>query len=317
MATVENRQDAAGHLIADWGGVSVSFTWFGVRKALSADQKAEAADHFDADAKFFSAAKKLLDTKHESFRAVSAVKREIQDFWKGNTLPYPEPGVRIIRQDCIDAFVAGMQGLREKLAAAVRGLDNVYYELRQVARQRLGSLYNHADYPGSLVGMFEVEWDFPNLQPPTYMMANPTLYAEQSARVAARFEQAVTMAEDAFVGELAKLVQNLQDKLAGKADGVLKRLHDVNVTDLLEFFETFRKLNIHSSEQLDGIVEQAQKALTLNGLFDDGVSADQLRESPSLQNAVATRLSAVSAQLDGLMVSRPRRNINRRGKNEE
>ena len=315
MASVDNRQDAAGQLMADWGGVSVSFTWFGVRKALSADQKAEAADHFDADAKFLSAAKKLLDTKHDAYRAVSAAKREIVDFWKGNTLPYPEPGIRIIRQDRIEDFVATMQELRQKLLDAVRGLDNVYSGLRHAARQRLGSLYNSSDYPPTLVGLFGVEWDFPSLQPPQYLMMSANLYAECSARVAARFEQAVTMAEDVFIGELASLVQTLQDKLAGKVDGVTKRLHDVNVDAMREFFEKFRRLNIHSSEALDGIVEQAEKALTLNGLFDlGGVSADQLRESPSLRQAVATKLSAVSAQLDGLMVNRPRRAINRRSK---
>ncbi|MGA2069498.1 MAG: hypothetical protein ABSG86_31390, partial [Thermoguttaceae bacterium] len=82
---------------------------------------------------------------------------------------------------------------------------------------------------------------------------------------------------------------------------------------LREFFEKFRRLNIHSSEALDAIVTQAEKALTCNGLFDlGGVSADQLRESPALRQAVATRLSAVGAQLDGLMVDRPRRVITRR-----
>ena len=52
--------------------------------------------------------------------------------------------------------------------------------------------------------------------------------------------------------------------------GVAKRLHDVNVDAMREFFEKFRRLNIHSSEALDGIVEQAENALTLNGLFDLG-----------------------------------------------
>jgi hypothetical protein len=84
---------------------------------------------------------------------------------------------------------------------------------------------------------------------------------------------------------------------------------------LREFFEKFRRLNIHSNEALDEIVTQAEKALTCNGLFDlGGVIADQLRESPALRQAVSTRLSAVGAQLDGLMVDRPRRAINRRPK---
>jgi hypothetical protein len=45
-----------------------------------------------------------------------------------------------------------------------------------------------------------------------------------------------------------------------------------------------------------------------------GINAEGFRGSSSLRQAVATRLSAVSAQLDGLMVNRPRRAINRRPK---
>ncbi|MGA2065244.1 MAG: hypothetical protein ABSG86_09750 [Thermoguttaceae bacterium] len=43
------------------------------------------------------------------------------------------------------------------------------------------------------------------------------------------FEQAVTMAAEPYVGGIAKFVETLQDKLAGKVDGVSRRLHDVNV----------------------------------------------------------------------------------------
>jgi len=42
--------------------VRVSFTWFGTRRTLSAEQKAQAADTFGAEGSFLSAGKKLLDT---------------------------------------------------------------------------------------------------------------------------------------------------------------------------------------------------------------------------------------------------------------
>jgi hypothetical protein len=46
--------------------VRVSLTWFGTRKSLTAEQKAEAAEPFGAEANFISAGKKLLDTKHRA-----------------------------------------------------------------------------------------------------------------------------------------------------------------------------------------------------------------------------------------------------------
>ena len=52
----------------------VSFTWFGARKTLTAEQKSQAADAFGAEGQFLSAGKKLLDTRHPKFKAVTAVR---------------------------------------------------------------------------------------------------------------------------------------------------------------------------------------------------------------------------------------------------
>jgi hypothetical protein len=307
---------SAQRLRSTMAAVRVSMSWFGTRKTLTPEQRAEAAEPFGTDARFLSAGKRLLDISHPAYKAVTAAKTTIRNYWIDHTLPYPEDGVRLLRQSDVASFTARMEDLRMRLHGTVIGLENAYQALREKARRDRGSLFREADYPATLVGLFDAAWEFPSLAPPEWLLTrNPELYQQQAARIAARFDEAARMAEDAFLAELAGLVQTLQDKLAGKADGVAKRLHDTNVSDLREFFEKFRRLNIHSSEQLDGIVEQAEKAVTLNGLFDlGGVSADQLRESPSLRQAVSTRLSAVGAQLDGLMVDRPRRAINRRPK---
>jgi hypothetical protein len=60
----EPETDTTGHaterLRSTMAATKVSFTWFGVRKSLSPAQKERAADSFDAEAKFLSAAKKLV-----------------------------------------------------------------------------------------------------------------------------------------------------------------------------------------------------------------------------------------------------------------
>jgi hypothetical protein len=50
--------------------VRVSLSWLGVRKTVTPEHKNEAADTFGATGDFFSAGKKLLDTKPPSFNAV-------------------------------------------------------------------------------------------------------------------------------------------------------------------------------------------------------------------------------------------------------
>jgi len=286
----------------------VSVSWFGTRKTLTAEQKAEAAEPFGTDARFLSAGKRLLDISHPAYKAVTAVRGKITSYWKSQSLPYPESGVRLIRQDRVDDFAAKMREFQEELVESVENLDRHYHELKAAARQRLGSLYNSADYPETLRGLFAVEFDFPSVEPPPYLQQlNPALYEEECRRVQNRFDEAVRLAEEAFTAELAKLVSHLTERLSGQDDGKPKIFRDSILENLTEFFSRFRQLNIRSSEQLDQLVADAQRVVR-------GVEPQALRDDQNLRQHVASELSRVQSVLDGLLVDRPRRNILRRPK---
>ncbi|MGA2256176.1 MAG: hypothetical protein ABSG53_16125 [Thermoguttaceae bacterium] len=75
---------------------------------------------------------------------------------------------------------------------------------------------------------------------------------------------------------------------------------------------SFRRLNIHSSEELDKAIADAESAMRSPGLFGGTVSRDELKDSAGLRAAVATKLSAAMASIEGMMVNQPRRAINRR-----
>jgi hypothetical protein len=125
----------------------VQFTWFGTKKSLTPEQKAQAAEPFDAEGQFLSAGKKLLDTKHSAFRAVTAIRGKITDYWRGLTLPFPEPSVRLIKHDQVEGFDQQMADFKAELEDAVKTLDRCFEELKQAAAQRLGLLFNPDDYP--------------------------------------------------------------------------------------------------------------------------------------------------------------------------
>ena len=275
---------------------------------MTAEQRAEAAEPFGANAQFLSAGKKLIDTKHPAYKAVTAVRGKVQSYWKSLSLPYPEPGLRLIRQDKIDEFATKMREFQEELAEAVETLDRRYAELKATARNRLGSLYNSTDYPASLRGLFSIEFDFPSVEPPDYLQQlNPQLYEQECQRVQSRFDEAVKLAEEAFTAELAKLVSHLTERLSGQEDGKPKVFRDSMVENLTEFFQRFRALNVRSNEQLDQLVGQAQRVIR-------GVEPQDLRDNAGLRQHVATEMSQVQSVLDGLLVDRPRRNILRRPK---
>jgi len=219
----------------------LSFTWFGTRKTLTRAQKEQAADTFGAAGEYLSAGKKLIDTKHPAFQAVTAVKNRAVQYWKSVSLPYPEAGVRLLRQDRVESFDNQMDEFQQELHEAVETLDEQYHELQRAARERLGSLYNPTDYPETLTGLFAIEWEFPSVEPPSYLMQlNPELYQQECDRVTARFDEAVHLAEQAFTEELAKLVEHLSDRLSGQSDGKPKIFRDSAINNLTAFFERFR-----------------------------------------------------------------------------
>jgi hypothetical protein len=290
----------AQRLRATMAAVRVSFTWMGVRKTLTPEQRAQAAEPFDAEGQFLSAAKKLIDTKHTAFRAVTAVRGKIGAYWKSLTLPYPEPGVRLIQQDRLETFAEQMADFKTELDEAVVNLDRHYAELEVAAAERLGQLFCADDYPQSLQGLFDVQWEFPSVDPPDYLLQlSPALYEQERARVAARFEEAVQLAEQAFCDEFSKLVAHLCERITGD-DG--KVFRDSAVNNLVDFFERFRILNVRSNGQLDELVVRAQRAVR-------GVAAQDLRDSQALRQQVATQLVRVQSSLDSLLINRPRRRI--------
>jgi hypothetical protein len=295
---------AAERLRTTMAAVRVAFTWWGVQRALTADQKAQAAQAFDAEGGFLSAGKKLIDTKAPSFRAVTAIRTEISDFWKGLSLPFPEPGVRLIKLESVEDFDRQMADYKAELDDAVANLDRHFDELKRAASRRLGSLYNPSDYPESLRGLFGVSYDFPSIEPPDYLVQlSPDLYQREQERVRARFEEAVRLAEQAFLEEFARLVGHLTERITGtNEDGSEKIYRDSAVDNLTEYFERFRSLNVRSNQQLDDLVAQAQRAVR-------NVGAQDLRDSESLRGQVASQLTRVQASLDAMLVDRPRRRI--------
>ncbi len=211
--------------------------------------------------------------------------------------------MRLIKQDDVERFNVRMSEFRDELTSAVENLDDHFEHLKLAARDRLGSLFNPADYPQTLRGLFGVDFDFPSTEPPEYLLRlNPDLYQQERQRITQRFDEAVQLAEEAFVGEFSKLVSHLTERLSGGVDGERKIFRDTAITNLTEFFQRFKSLNVRSNADLDRLVETAQQTL-------QGVDPQVVRDSSSLRQHITTQLSSVQANLDQMLVHQPRRRI--------
>jgi hypothetical protein len=301
-----SRNAAGEQLQSATTAIRLHVRWPGVRKTLSQGQRRLAAGAFSADANVLSAGKKLFDTTHPVFRAVSAVKSKAVACWRGNTLPYVEPGVRLVKRETVSTLESQLRETQSELQQSVRDLDRCWNELVEQARERLGDLFDVTDYSQSIADEFAITWDYPATTPPDYLRSvAPEIYQSECNRVRERFTEAVQIAEAAFAEELATLVAHLAERLSGEADGKPKVFRDTAVTNLQEFFDRFRRLNIGTDESLEQLVEQAQSLI-------GGVVPEDLRQRESLRSRISNGLTRIEATLDGCMTDRPRRNIIRR-----
>ena len=83
FTTADQPSTSANRLRQTFSAMRVAFTWLGIRKSLSTDQRQQAASQFGAEQKYISAGKKLIDTGHPAMKAVNQLKRQITDYWKG------------------------------------------------------------------------------------------------------------------------------------------------------------------------------------------------------------------------------------------
>ncbi|MBX3427552.1 MAG: hypothetical protein KF688_17870 [Pirellulales bacterium] len=291
---------------AETAGVRLSISWLGVRRTLSRAQQTEAADTFRAAREYVAANKKLLDTGHPAFQAATRVRHRAVALWKGMSLPFPEPGIRLIKQADVAELDRRLAGLATELSGAVELLQERYDELRDLARVRLGRLYDPRDYPPELADEFALRWEYPPVEPPAYLRRlHPELYQRECRRVAAQFDAAVRLAEEAFLTEFRELIAHLAERLSGRADGTPKVFRDSAVENLRAFFARFRRLDVGSHAELDRLVADAQSLLA-------GVAPEALRTDAPLRGEIRRELTRVAETLDGLLVERPRRHVLRR-----
>src|SRR5215831_7354252 len=134
------------------------------------------------------------------------------------------------------------------------------------------------------------------------MRVAPEVFEEERRRVAARFEEAVRLAEQAFATEFGRLLAHLSERLTNDATGERRVFRDSAVTNLADFFSRFQQLNVRSSPELDALVEEARRLV-------QGVSPQDLRTNDSLRQQIAVEMARVREQVEGLVTDFPRRRL--------
>jgi hypothetical protein len=236
--------------------------------------------------------KRLLDPDCAAFRQLWRIRRRLQRFWNAYSLPYPQPGVRLVRQQDVLAFVVEARTAQTLLASAVEQLNAQRGALKARAEQRLGRLYDACDYPASWVGLFAIRYEFPSVEPATYLrVLQPELFQQEYARVLGEFRSAVELAENLFVGQLHRLASNWLAQLREEVPEPTAAGYERTTLGLRTFFRRFALLDVGSSTNLSALVHRVQK------LVGD-CESDQTCHSASGRARIARALLEILACLE-------------------
>ena len=298
---------AAEHLRQHCAAVRLQLRWWGTNRTLSARQKSDLINDAGVDSRFLRASKQIIDRSHPTLRLLTGIRGRINATWRRLGLPFVEPGVRLIPRPLIPEFEQSMELYRQELAAGVEELAEVFPGLLEAARERLGRFFNPEDYPTDVRELFTVAWEYPSIEPPSYLLAlDPGLYRRELKRAGERLDQAVELAQSALTEEFGRLVEHLAERLTDEAGGRPKTFRDSSLGNLLAFFDRFRQAGLRGSDDLDRLVSQAQDLVR-------GIRPGDLRKSDGLRERIAGDLTRVGRQLETLLVDRPRRKIVRTG----
>lgn len=281
----------------------VGVSRFGVTKAISEAKVEQAADLFDADTKSLRASKRLLDTQHPCYKAVSAVLRRVKNLHSGMTIKF-ENNERLIKASQLEQFSAAMDDLQKELDEALAELDEVYQQLKMTAREDLGDLYDPRDYPSSIKGEFEFCWSTYQFKiPESVKLLSPDLYDEQCRRLAQRFEDAAIAAEEAMAEELQGLIGVIFERLQPTEDGEKpKQFREASLKNMRDFLERFRMLNITGNEGLSSMVDAAENMIK-------GIDAKDVRKDHTIRETLRDNVTELRSQIDTMLTESPRRRI--------
>lgn len=302
VADLANLTELASDLKASTVAVRLRVNRWGVKRALDDPQNMRAANEFDALSEMVSASKKLINTKHPSYKAVNKAINKARQYWVSMTVPYPDDGMRLLRCDRVTEFEYGLDQIREELRQALDDFESDFWKIKNQARHELGDLFCENDYPANVVDLFKINHEYNDVNPAKHLMElHPEIYAREQARVRQRFEQAIEMAESAFIEELNGLLEHCIERLTdADASGKPKKFNDSLIGNFREFVDRFAKLDVKSNNDLSKVVNQL-KAITA------GTSPDLLRRSNGFREAFREHMEVAKQAINGMIVDRPKR----------
>ena len=248
-----------------------------------------------------STTKRLIDSQKykDICRHIEVTIQWVRDHTMQSTI---RKGVYFVRRDMVDEVTGYIDAqnshLRDVLVpdfCATEYEPSIDAASKPASEGGLGVLFNRDDYPAKddMPHRFGIDYSLFALSIPDELPAE--VYAKESAKLRQSFAEAQDEVKFALREGVKQFVDDAANQLTGG-----KKFNSKTVKKLDKFFDTFHARNMTDDKALEDLVEQARKAV--RGIDLKMVGKDGLGRA-----SVAKQFSAVAAEVEKLLVDRPKR----------
>ncbi len=250
---------------------------------------------------WFSATKKLVDP--DSLKPINSVVGFARSYLSGVSLPFPIQGMVFVPKEMISRVDGRLEGFKGEFNNTVEEFLGDYDRLREVASVQLGELFNEMDYPVDVRSKFAFLWRFIILEVPNGKagILAPEVYEREKDKFIRTMEEARELGIQALREDFAGMIGRITERFSNGNGSKPKIFKNGTVTNLYEFFETFKERNIFMDDQLAELVDRARGIL-------GGHSAEAIRSNDDLKDSIRSGMEDVEKAMAEIL-SMPRRKI--------
>ena len=227
----------------------------------------------------------------DQLKAAQEKYRLIYEYYRDNSLPWMNDGVRIIPTTAYLDFMTTIGTMKSEAETAVRDLYNVWDQAVAADAQHLGGMFNPLDYPTK--DEMLRQWNIRvNVMPvPSAEDFRVDISEEDKADLDAAVKEVEEQATVEVLTQLLKPVKAMADKLSvpiGQEGSVFR---DTLVSNLSDVCRRAKNLNINNDQRISETIKEVENVLST-------VDCQSLRECDGLREVTAKTMDELASRLD-------------------
>ncbi len=262
----------------------------------------ETAEHHNSDITMGKYIKNIIPK--EKLEHLRKTINRVTPFVNTYTSPWLDGGWRLLPVELYERVEKGLRDINQEIEIALDNFCSNYEMSKEVAKNRLGSLFNPSEYPSTdeVRSKFGIDVFFNPI--PTKddirIEASKEQIEEIKKRVEENSEKSLKSAMKHTWDRVFQALERLKERMSAeitinsKGEEIKPRLFDSILGDIRELVELLPYLNIDNDPKLEDVRRKMEKEFA-------ELSMETLREDGDMRKEVANKAEAIIDNIKGIM----------------